>query len=239
VVSLPGVPSEAGFLLHYGGLQVQCTHATCIEGVMVPSPLCDVFFVIVFFKCSVDLYTLLLSARTVLDSYCVFFVDFCRIKAERLRYGSMITICCFWLAVLSYVMIVCCNVIGDFLHTTPLIMGLTLAAVGTSFPNLWSSMVVARQGYGNMAICNALGSNVWNINMALGLPWFIFLLMRNGQPYVAMQNNGIVMFIVMLELVCVIWFAMIALNGFKMHAWMAYVFIAIYFVVMGFAISLS
>ena len=160
-------------------------------------------------------------------------------EGQRGRYGWMILFSAIHLAVLSYAMILCCNYIGNFLGTTPTIMGLTLAAVGTSFPNLVSSMIVARQGYGNMAICNALGSNVWNINVALGMPWFVFLLIRNGKPYDAMQNDGIVMYVVILELVCVMWFAMIAYNGFRIMAWMAYVFIAVYFIVMIVAIALA
>ena len=162
-----------------------------------------------------------------------------RIASQRHRYGWMIGMSAIHLALLSYLMILCCNYLGNWMGTTPTIMGLTLAAVGTSFPNLVSSMIVARQGYGNMAICNALGSNVWNINVALGLPWFLFLLIRNGKPYDAMQNDGIVMFIVLLEIICVIWFMLIAMNGFRIIAWMAYVFIIIYIIVMILAIALA
>ena len=39
-------------------------------------------------------------------------------------------------------------------------MGISVSAAGTSFPNLFASMVVARQGLGNMAVSNALGGNV-------------------------------------------------------------------------------
>ena len=40
------------------------------------------------------------------------------------------------------------------------VMGISVSAAGTSFPNLFASMVVARQGLGNMAVSNALGGNV-------------------------------------------------------------------------------
>mmetsp|Transcript_14064 Transcript_14064/g.23385 ORF Transcript_14064/g.23385 Transcript_14064/m.23385 type:complete len:785 (+) Transcript_14064:66-2420(+) len=162
-----------------------------------------------------------------------------RQEKNRSKYGLMIGVCTGYLAMLSYIMILCCNYIGDFIGTTPTVMGLTLSAVGTSFPNLWSSMVVARQGYGNMAICNALGSNIFNICVALGLPWFVFLLIRAGKPYDEMKDHGIVMFVVLLEAVCVIWIGMIVGSGFRMLAWMAPIFIVIYFIVLITAVALS
>mmetsp|Transcript_24177 Transcript_24177/g.54350 ORF Transcript_24177/g.54350 Transcript_24177/m.54350 type:complete len:396 (-) Transcript_24177:360-1547(-) len=160
-------------------------------------------------------------------------------KGKREYYGRMIGFCTFYLALLSYIMILCCNYIGDFVGTTPTVMGLTLSAVGTSFPNLWSSMIVARQGYGNMAICNALGSNIFNVNVALGLPWLVFLLLRGGKPYDEMKDHGIVMFVLLLEIVSFIWLAMIWSNGFRILAWMAPVFVVIYVIVIVTAVALS
>merc|ERR1719436_1834379 len=51
------------------------------------------------------------------------------------------------------------------------ILGLSLAAVGSSFPNLVASISVAKMGKSDMAIANALGSNIQNVFLALGIPW--------------------------------------------------------------------
>jgi Ca2+/Na+ antiporter len=59
------------------------------------------------------------------------------------------------------------------------IMGVVFAAAGTSFPNVFASMVVARQGLGNAAISNALGGNVFNIFMGLGFPWLCYCFLGN------------------------------------------------------------
>ena len=163
----------------------------------------------------------------------------CRIPKYRAQYGSVILIATIWLAVLSYIMILCSNFIGNLIGASPIVMGLTLAAIGTSFPNLVSSMLVAKQGYGNMAICNALGSNVFNMDVALGFPWLVYLLSRNGDPYNQMPNGGITMYVVLLEVVCVIWIAMIWWCDFQMRAWMAWWYILIYIVVMVAAIALT
>ena len=89
-------------------------------------------------------------------------------------YGGAIFVCIMWLAVFAYALCECLTILGQWLNIPAVIMGLTFSAVGTSFPNLWCSLVVARNGQGDMAVSNALGSNTFNILVALGLPWLIF-----------------------------------------------------------------
>lgn len=52
-------------------------------------------------------------------------------------------------------------------------MGLTFVAFGSSVPDALASMIVAKQGKGDMAVSQALGSNVFDILLGLGLPWSI------------------------------------------------------------------
>jgi Ca2+/Na+ antiporter len=61
-------------------------------------------------------------------------------------------------------------------------MGLIIIAVGTSIPDALSSVLVARDGYGDMAVSNAIGSNVFDINLGLGLPFIIRIIIDQGQP---------------------------------------------------------
>jgi cation:H+ antiporter len=49
------------------------------------------------------------------------------------------------------------------------IIGLTIVAVGTSLPELVTSMAAARKGHGDMAIGNIIGSNIFNILLILGV----------------------------------------------------------------------
>jgi len=60
------------------------------------------------------------------------------------------------------------------------IIALTVLAVGTSVPDLFSSLIVARQGRGDMAVSNAIGSNIFDILVGLGLPLTIFILFYGG-----------------------------------------------------------
>lgn len=156
---------------------------------------------------------------------------------NRKRYPAMCAYCIIYLAVLSYIMILCCDYIGAWIGTTPTVMGLTLSAVGTSFPNLVSSMVVARQGYGSMAIGNALGSNIFNILIALAVPWFFKTAI--GGPYREMKDHSIVMFILLLFFVSIIWYALLYYHKMRMYAWMGWLFVPMYFIVIIAAISMS
>ncbi len=52
---------------------------------------------------------------------------------------------------------------------SPLLVGLTIVSIGTSAPEMFVSAVAAIDGAGNLAIGNALGSNITNILLVLGV----------------------------------------------------------------------
>lgn len=49
------------------------------------------------------------------------------------------------------------------------LVGLTIVAVGTSLPELVTSLVAARKGETNLAVGNVLGSNIFNVLFILGI----------------------------------------------------------------------
>lgn len=55
------------------------------------------------------------------------------------------------------------------LGVSPLMIGLTIVAFGTSAPEIFSSAVSAWEGKPELAIGNALGSNLFNVGVALGI----------------------------------------------------------------------
>lgn len=78
--------------------------------------------------------------------------------------------------------------IAHFFGVPEVIIGLTILAAGTSIPDFLSSVAVARKGRGDMAVANAVGSNTFDINVGLGLPWFVFILMTGRSIPVATEN---------------------------------------------------
>ncbi len=53
------------------------------------------------------------------------------------------------------------------------IIGLTIVAVGTSTPEMITSIVAARRGKADIAVGNVVGSNIMNILVILGISAFI------------------------------------------------------------------
>ncbi|MFA5178561.1 MAG: calcium/sodium antiporter [Candidatus Paceibacterota bacterium] len=91
------------------------------------------------------------------------------------------------IAGLSWVLVESAVQMASILHIPAVIIGLTILAAGTSIPDLMSSVIVARQGRGGMAISNAIGSNIFDILIGLGLPW-IFITFRGSIISVATEN---------------------------------------------------
>jgi cation:H+ antiporter len=50
------------------------------------------------------------------------------------------------------------------------IIGLTIIGIGTSFPEIVTSIAAARKGYTDIVLGNVFGSNIFNICFGLGLP---------------------------------------------------------------------
>ncbi|UCC56532.1 MAG: calcium/sodium antiporter [Gammaproteobacteria bacterium] len=55
------------------------------------------------------------------------------------------------------------------LHVSPLIIGLTIVSLGTSAPEILVSGMAALQGNTGLSVGNALGSNIINIGLVLGI----------------------------------------------------------------------
>jgi K+-dependent Na+/Ca+ exchanger-like protein len=109
------------------------------------------------------------------------------IKRSDLFVGTF-TLSILAIAGLSYGLVESAVVIGDFFRINPTLIALTVLAAGTSIPDLLSSIIVAKQGRGDMAVSNAVGSNIFDILFCLGFPWLGILLVRGGTIPVSTQN---------------------------------------------------
>ena len=63
-------------------------------------------------------------------------------------------------------------------------------AAGVSVPDALSSLAVVKEGYGDMAVSNAVGSNVFDILICLGLPWFIQTAIIKPGSHVNVYSKG-------------------------------------------------
>ncbi len=63
--------------------------------------------------------------------------------------------------------------VAERLHVPPLVIGLTIVAMGTSAPELMVSFKAALAGAGGIAIGNVIGSNLANVMLVLAVPSLI------------------------------------------------------------------
>ncbi|MED6282843.1 hypothetical protein CHARACLAT_002495 [Characodon lateralis] len=103
-----------------------------------------------------------------------------------------------WIAVFSYLMVWMVTIIGYTLGIPDVIMGITFLAAGTSVPDCIASLIVARQGLGDMAVSNTIGSNVFDILVGLGVPWAMQTMCVNYGSEVMINSRGLVYSVVLL-----------------------------------------
>nr|XP_015005055.2 sodium/potassium/calcium exchanger 3 [Macaca mulatta] len=97
-----------------------------------------------------------------------------------------------WIAAFSYMMVWMVTIIGYTLGIPDVIMGITFLAAGTSVPDCMASLIVARQGMGDMAVSNSIGSNVFDILIGLGLPWALQTLAVDYGSYIRLNSRGLI-----------------------------------------------
>ncbi|XP_067583463.1 sodium/potassium/calcium exchanger 4 isoform X4 [Pseudorca crassidens] len=108
------------------------------------------------------------------------------------------TLATLWIAVFSYLMVWLVTIIGYTLGIPDVIMGITFLAAGTSVPDCMASLIVTRQGLGDMAVSNTIGSNVFDILVGLGVPWGLQTMVINYGSTVKINSRGLVYSVVLL-----------------------------------------
>lgn len=121
---------------------------------------------------------------------CRFTIPDCRKEAWAKSYVLTFLIAIIWISALSYMMVWMITVIGFTLGVPDTVMGLTFIAAGVSVPDALSGIAVVREGHGDMAVSNAIGSNVFDILVCLGLPWFLDTAIVNPDEYVKVTSKG-------------------------------------------------
>jgi len=104
------------------------------------------------------------------------------------RYYLIFFISILIIAGLSWGLVELAVAISVALNIPEAIIALTVMAIGTSVPDLFSSAIVAKQGRGDMAVSNAIGSNIFDVLIGLGLPFIISALLFGASVDVSAQN---------------------------------------------------
>jgi len=142
----------------------------------------------------------------------------------------------FWLAVFAFSVVSACDGIHRDFGISTQILGFTVAAAGTSFPNVFSGMVVARKGKTTMAVANALGANVQNVFLALAIPWAIQSYFVYQGPF-AMKVDNLALPILWCYITLLPVVAVFLLNSCSMPKWSGGLFLGVYVVYLIFALG--
>ena len=70
--------------------------------------------------------------------------------------------------------------IAKILGVSDKMISLTIVALGTSLPELVTSVQAARKGENDIAIGNIIGSNIFNIGIVIGIPAFFINIVKVG-----------------------------------------------------------
>jgi cation:H+ antiporter len=108
------------------------------------------------------------------------------------------------------------------------LIGLTIVAIGTSLPELATTLIALKKGHTDLAIGNAIGSNIFNVFWILGLTATITPL------HFDVHANMDVLFASFATLALFIF--MFLGKRHRLQRWQGIMFVLLYFAYMGFAI---
>eukprot|EP00033_Pygsuia_biforma_P002234 GCRY01002474.1.p1 GENE.GCRY01002474.1~~GCRY01002474.1.p1 ORF type:complete len:495 (+),score=90.19 GCRY01002474.1:236-1720(+) len=134
-----------------------------------------------------------------------------------------------WIGVLTWVLVDLALIIGCLLDIPPVVMGLTGLAWATSLPDTLSSVFVAGGGMAEMAVSNAIGSNVFDIAMGLGFPWLAYNVVYWGQS-VAIDSKGVLIDVLMVFFALFFFVAVFSLAKWRMSRKIGLSFVLFYIV---------
>lgn len=107
----------------------------------------------------------------------------CGLPAHGCTFGrailSLMT-CMAYVASMSIVIVYCGQQLVQYAGMESGTLGGTLVALGAEIPDMISSTAMARSGYTDAALANAIGSQVINVTLAAGLPLLCSCLLSNG-----------------------------------------------------------
>lgn len=130
------------------------------------------------------------------------------------------------IAILCWVLVESAIGISHILNIPEVIIALTVLAIGTSIPDMMSSIIVAKQGRGGMAVSNAIGSNIFDILIGLGLPWLIIMLFTNDR--INTSTNDLIESVILLIVSVVFIFLVLIIGKWKMSRKTGFVLVGLY-----------
>jgi len=135
-----------------------------------------------------------------------------------------------WVGVFSVLMVQWAVVLGITIKIPPKVMGLVFLSAGTSVPDLLTSVAVAMQGKGDMAVSSSIGSNIFDITVGLPLPWLCKYLVSGKNISVGSEDDNVALTVIILFGMILVVIGTIAGAGWTLNKKLAIIFFFFYFV---------
>uniref|UniRef100_A0A7S2WBC3 EF-hand domain-containing protein n=1 Tax=Rhizochromulina marina TaxID=1034831 RepID=A0A7S2WBC3_9STRA len=145
--------------------------------------------------------------------------------------------------ILSFGMVELAEIFGATIGVPDVVMGLTILAAGTSVPDLLSSVIVARQGLGDMAVSSSIGSNIFDVAVGLPIPWLAFNILvtvLDCDDFVQVDGSGsrgLVLNLIVLLCMIALVVVSIAASGWQMTQNFGFAMFIFYFVYLAIALG--
>ncbi|KAL1459047.1 hypothetical protein WDU94_011059 [Cyamophila willieti] len=124
--------------------------------------------------------------------------------------------CGIWMAGLTYIITWMITILGVELTIPHAVMGITFIAAGLSIPEMVSSVIVAKQGLGSMALSNTIGSSIFGILVCMGLPWFLDASLIRSNHFTPISSAGLDHSLFILVICILIMYLLFCCNNFKL-----------------------
>lgn len=97
-------------------------------------------------------------------------------KTPLTRLFFILCTCIIYMGLLTTFLVTLCQILVSYLDIDKSTIGATLVALGSEIPDVINSVALARKGYSDGALSAAVGSQVINITLAIGIPSLITCL---------------------------------------------------------------
>jgi len=133
------------------------------------------------------------------------------------RYYLLLFVCIVWLGGISFIIVDTAHRLGCMINIPPMIFALLFLSPAASIPDVYNSIQSSRQGYGDMAVSNAMGSTFMNITLGLGLPWFIRSISKEGLAVNLNLEEGLLESLIIFLGALAIYTVAVSLNRWKIN----------------------
>jgi K+-dependent Na+/Ca+ exchanger-like protein len=149
-------------------------------------------------------------------------------KPQRIKPLFVLSLFLIWFC--TYWLVLAAESVGIALWIPTIVIALTILAGWSSVPELLSSLTVAKQGRGDMAVADALWSNIFDILVSLWLPLFIYTVWKGTLWWVEASDLTFSMWVLLGMVVLLL--ISLWLTDFKLNKklWVVFVWVYILYV---------